>query len=74
MERTYKIGELAGAVGITVRTLHHYDRIGLLKPSGHTENGHRLYSQADLARLQQGHDPALPGIPARPHQGVARTA
>ena len=53
MERIYRIGELAGAVGVTVRALRHYDRIGLLKPSGHTEGGHRLYSQADLARLQQ---------------------
>jgi DNA-binding transcriptional MerR regulator len=38
---------------LTVRTLHHYDEIGLLKPSQHSESGHRLYSQSDLARLQQ---------------------
>jgi DNA-binding transcriptional MerR regulator len=48
-----KVGELARRTGLTVRTLHHYDEIGLLKPSGHTESGHRLYTAADVARLQQ---------------------
>jgi DNA-binding transcriptional MerR regulator len=38
---------------LTVRTLHHYDEIGLLKPSLHTESGHRLYTVGDVARLQQ---------------------
>ena len=38
---------------MTVRTLHHYDEIGLLRPSLHTESGHRLYTAADVARLQQ---------------------
>src|SRR5205807_9292608 len=48
-----KVGELAKRTGLTVRTLHHYDAIGLLKPSLHTEAGHRLYTAADVARLQQ---------------------
>src|SRR6201988_5498959 len=48
-----KVGELAKRTGLTVRTLHHYDEIGLLKPSLHTEAGHRLYTAADVARLQQ---------------------
>jgi DNA-binding transcriptional MerR regulator len=48
-----KVGELARRTGLTVRTLHHYDDIGLLKPSLHTESGHRLYTGADVARLQQ---------------------
>src|SRR5947208_6629094 len=48
-----KVGELARRTGLTVRTLHHYDDIGLLKPSGHTEAGHRLYTAGDVARLQQ---------------------
>jgi DNA-binding transcriptional MerR regulator len=39
--------------GLTVRTLHHYDRLGLLKPSGRTRAGYRLYNQRDFARLQQ---------------------
>ena len=48
-----KVGELAKRTGLTVRTLHHYDEIGLLRPSLHTESGHRLYTLRDLARLQQ---------------------
>src|SRR3984893_10148836 len=48
-----KVGELAKRSGLTVRALHHYDEIGLLKPSLHTEAGHRLYTAADVARLQQ---------------------
>ena len=48
-----KVGELARRTGLTIRTLHHYDEIGLLKPSLHTESGHRLYTADDVARLQQ---------------------
>jgi DNA-binding transcriptional MerR regulator len=48
-----KVGELARRTGLTVRTLHHYDEIGLVKPSQHTESGHRLYTGHDVARLQQ---------------------
>src|SRR3954469_18916720 len=48
-----KVGELAKRTGLTVRTLHHYDEIGLLRPSLRTETGHRLYTAADVARLQQ---------------------
>jgi DNA-binding transcriptional MerR regulator len=48
-----KVGELARRTGLTIRTLHHYDEIGLLNPSLHTESGHRLYTSADVARLQQ---------------------
>jgi DNA-binding transcriptional MerR regulator len=49
----FKVGELARRTGLTVRTLHHYDAIGLLRPSLHTASGHRLYAAADVARLQQ---------------------
>ena len=48
----YKTSEAAKLAGVTVRTLHHYDRLGLLQPSGRGENGYRLYSQSDLVRLQ----------------------
>jgi DNA-binding transcriptional MerR regulator len=48
-----KVGELARRTGLTIRTLHHYDEIGLLNPSLHTESGHRLYTAGDIARLQQ---------------------
>lgn len=47
------IGELAKRTGVTVRTLHHYDQIGLLVPTGRSEAGHRRYSAQDVARLQQ---------------------
>jgi DNA-binding transcriptional MerR regulator len=50
---TWQIGELARATGLTVRTLHHYDRIGLLVPSGRGAGGHRRYSDADVRRLHQ---------------------
>src|SRR5689334_2659968 len=49
----WKVGELAQRTGLSVRTLHWYDEIGLLTPSCHTETGHRLYTAADVARLQQ---------------------
>ena len=52
-KRTWKVGELAGRTGLSVRTLHHYDEVGLLSPSGRTEAGHRLYSAGDVLRLQQ---------------------
>jgi DNA-binding transcriptional MerR regulator len=45
------VSEVASLAGVTVRTLHHYDEIGLLRPSGRTESGYRLYGDADLARL-----------------------
>ena len=48
-----KVGELARRTGLTVRTLHHYDEIGLLRPSLHTPAGHRLYAAAEITRLQQ---------------------
>jgi len=46
-----RIGELANQTGLTVRTLHHYDDIGLLKPSKRSEAGYRLYRRQDIARL-----------------------
>ncbi|CAI0800426.1 MerR family transcriptional regulator [Serratia entomophila] len=46
-----KIGELARRSGITVRTLHHYDSIGLLVPSARSDAGYRLYDRADITRL-----------------------
>jgi DNA-binding transcriptional MerR regulator len=48
-----KIGQLAKHAGLTVRTLHHYDDIGLLRPSVRTDAGYRLYHRDDVARLQQ---------------------
>ncbi|MBK3520962.1 MerR family transcriptional regulator [Streptomyces sp. MBT70] len=52
-DRVYSVGQVAGFAGITVRTLHHYDEIGLLVPGARTHAGHRRYTDADLDRLQQ---------------------
>jgi DNA-binding transcriptional MerR regulator len=52
-ERTWRIGEVATATGLTVRALHHYDQIGLVVPSARTSGGHRLYTDPDLAVLYQ---------------------
>ncbi|MCY7324819.1 MAG: MerR family transcriptional regulator [Microbacteriaceae bacterium] len=48
---TMRIGELADKTGLSLRTIRHYDDVGLLKASGRTEGGFRLYSHDDLARL-----------------------
>lgn len=49
----WSVGELAEAAGLTVRTLHHYDELGLLRPSSRTAAGHRRYTEGDLRRLYQ---------------------
>ena len=51
--RTYQVKELARLAGVSVRALHHYDSIGLLVPEVRTAAGYRLYTDADLFRLQQ---------------------
>lgn len=48
-----KVGELAKAANVSVRTLHHYDDIGLLKPSSRTDSGHREYTETDIYRLHK---------------------
>ena len=53
LDQALKVGALAKRTGLTVRTLHHYDEIGLLSPSHRTASGHRLYGAAELRRLQQ---------------------
>ncbi|WP_431679533.1 MerR family transcriptional regulator [Kitasatospora sp. KL5] len=50
---SYSVGQVAKVAGVTVRTLHHYDEIGLLSPSGRTPAGYRRYEEKDLDRLQQ---------------------
>lgn len=50
-ETRMRIGEVAAATGVTVRTLRHYDELGLLVPSERTPAGYRLYAEADLQRL-----------------------
>jgi DNA-binding transcriptional MerR regulator len=53
MKSQYLIKEFAALTGTTVRTLHHYDQIELLRPSGRRPNGYRVYTQNDLLRLEQ---------------------
>ena len=52
-QRRYEVGRVAQITGVTVRTLHHYDGLGLLVPSARSAAGYRLYSEADLDRLHQ---------------------
>jgi MerR family transcriptional regulator, thiopeptide resistance regulator len=49
----WTVGELAAVAGVSVRTLHHYDEIGLLRPDGRSGAGYRRYGEAQLDRLQQ---------------------
>lgn len=49
----HKVGDVARLAGVSVRTLHHYDELGLLSPSQRSDSGYRLYSEQDLTRLQQ---------------------
>ncbi|AOR23385.1 MerR family transcriptional regulator [Clostridium taeniosporum] len=50
---SYKVKDIANMVGVSVRTLHYYDQIGLLKPDTITITGYRLYTEKDLEKLQQ---------------------
>jgi DNA-binding transcriptional MerR regulator/uncharacterized glyoxalase superfamily protein PhnB len=50
-DRTWRVGALAAETGLTVRTLHYYDSIGLVSPSAHTSGGHRIYTRDDVERL-----------------------
>ncbi len=50
---SYKVKEVATMAGVSVRTLHHYDSIGLLEPESVSPAGYRLYTEKDLERLQQ---------------------
>lgn len=50
-ETTMHIGELAEKTGLSLRTLRHYDEVGLVSASGRTEGGFRLYTQTDFDRL-----------------------
>jgi MerR family transcriptional regulator, thiopeptide resistance regulator len=62
-ERTWRIGEVAAATGLTVRALHHYDEIGMVVPSERTASGHRLYTARDLTVLYRVTAMRQSGIP-----------
>ena len=53
IDTLYRVHEFAELAGVTVRALHHYDRLGLLKPSRRSHSGYRLYGNRDLVRLEQ---------------------
>lgn len=50
---SFTVGQISAFTGVTIKTLHHYDRIGLLSPRGRTDSGYRLYEEPDIERLQQ---------------------
>ncbi len=60
-----RIQEFAKAANVTVRTLHHYDRLGLLSPSARSANGYRLYREEDLAQLERILVLRYVGVPLR---------
>lgn len=62
--RGYKVREFAELSGVTVRALHHYDRLGLLRPK-RTRNGYRAYNEQDLVRLEQIAALKFVGLPLR---------
>lgn len=68
-----RIGELARRTGLTVRTLRHYDEIGLLTPGERTDSEHRLYSEADLRTLQQIQSLKAIGLPLGQIRAVLQT-
>lgn len=51
--KQWYVKELSQLTNVTMQTLHHYDRIDLLKPSVRLDNNYRLYSEKDLLKLQQ---------------------
>jgi len=66
----YLAQEFAKLAGVTVRALHHYDRLGLLKPKQRTRSGYRLYSERDFARLEQIVVLKFLGIPLKQIRGL----
>ena len=71
MGRYYRVGEVATLTRVSVRTLHHYDRIGLLRPAAHSAGGYRLYGEDGFAALAADPHPALPGVPAETDRRAA---
>lgn len=73
-DRSYRVHEFAGLAGVTVKALHHYDRLGLLTPR-RTEAGYRVYTGCDLERLEQIVALKFLGLPLRQIKAVLeRTA
>jgi DNA-binding transcriptional MerR regulator len=71
-EKFWHTREFAKIAGLTVRTLHHYDRIGLLKPSRRDHNGFRLYSEDDFAKLEQIQTLKFIGFPLKQIKAILK--
>jgi len=71
-EKFWQTREFAKLAGLTVRALHHYDRIGLLKPSRRDHNGFRLYSEADFAKLEQIQTLKFIGFPLKQIKAILK--
>ena len=69
-QKLFKAREFAKLAGVTVRALHHYDQLGLLKPKQRSRSGYRLYSQRDFARLEQIVVLKYLGMPLRQIRGL----
>ncbi|MBV8300109.1 MAG: MerR family transcriptional regulator [Candidatus Eremiobacteraeota bacterium] len=65
MNTTFTVGEIARRTAVTVRTLHHYEQVGLLVPSERTASGHRRYGARDVVRLRRIVTLTAIGIPLR---------
>jgi MerR family transcriptional regulator, thiopeptide resistance regulator len=70
----YRVREFAGLAGVTVRALHHYDTLGLLKPLRNGRTGYRVYRDCDFARLEQIVVLKFLGIPLRDMGPLLRTS
>src|SRR5215471_16918181 len=70
----YRVQEFAELAGVTVRALHHYDQLGLLKPLRNGRTGYRMYRDADFARLEQIVVLKFLGIPLRDIGPLLKTA
>ena len=69
-KETYRVLEFATLAGVTVRALHHYDRLGLLKPKQRSSRGYRLYTNRDFGRLEQIVVLKFLGIPLKQIRGL----
>ena len=65
----YTVGRVAELSGVTIRTLHHYDEVGLLSPGERSAAGYRIYEERDLERLQRILFDGIRGVAAE-HRGI----
>ncbi|HEV7699831.1 MAG TPA: MerR family transcriptional regulator [Pyrinomonadaceae bacterium] len=71
-DKLWQTREFAKLAGLTVRTLHHYDRIGLLKPARRDHNGFRLYTETDFAKLEQIQTLKFIGFPLKQIKAILK--